>query len=675
MKYHILVFGCQFNKSDAEKISQLLEKKGYKQSPTAIGADLVIILACSVRQKSVDKIKNLITRLRSASYGGRRNQKAKIILTGCILKDDKKQFEQMGVEIKKFKDIERFPPISGLITIGKGCNNFCSYCVVPYTRGREKYRPQTAIIREAKHLIKNGVKEITLVAQNVNSYPNFVSLLQKITKLPGDFKVKFLTNHPKDFSEALIDEMAKNPKIIKYVHLPFQAGDNAILKKMNRHYTRADYLKLIAKIKKAMPEVVITTDIIVGFPGETKAQFAKTIEVIKKVGFKQAFIAKYSSRPGTAAYKLKDDMSMTEKAQREQILRKLLPENNLTELSLVRPVKVFTGLTSEKLVVILGPTASGKTDLALKLAKSPALSKIEGFNGVEIVCADSRQIYSEMAIGTASPFQNLNLRGSIPRRTYGGPSPASSVRYRGVVHHLFNFLPPNKPLNVALYQRLAIKAIKDIQKRGKVPFLVGGTAFYIYSVVEGWQFPKSKANKGLRKKLESKSASQLFKTLKNLDIIRAKNIDKNNKRRLIRAIEMAKEFGKVPQMQKNPLFDCLILGIKTSQQGLAKRIEKRTEKMFKQGLEKEVKALTKKYGWTSVLKNAIGYSEWKGLSSFVDRRSLAPSEIKNEVKNLISLHTRQLTKKQMTWFKKDRRILWVKNYQEAVHKVSAFAKN
>ncbi len=320
MKYHIITFGCQFNKADAEKISQLLDKKGYRQSPTTAGADLVVILMCSVRQKSVDKVKNQISLLRQ-NYGGQ-NKNQKIILAGCILAEDKKSFERMGVEIKKFSDLEKFPPISGLITIGKGCNNFCSYCVVPYTRGREKYRGQTAILKDVKILIKKGFKEITLVAQNVNSFPNFVGLLQKITALPENFKVKFLTNHPKDFSDKLIKEMANNPKIIKYVHLPFQAGDNAILKKMNRHYTRADYLKLIAKIKKAMPGVVITTDIIVGFPGETQKQFEKTVEVMQKVNFKQAFIAKYSPRAGTSAFRLKDTVPLEEKKRREQILLK-----------------------------------------------------------------------------------------------------------------------------------------------------------------------------------------------------------------------------------------------------------------------------------------------------------------------------------------------------------------
>jgi len=252
MKYHILVYGCQFNKADAEKISQLLDKKGYEQSPSPQKANLLVILACSVRQKSIDKLKNKITFLRQDG----RSKKIKIIVSGCVLTSDRQWFKDRDIEIKKFNDLEKFPPLSGLITIGKGCNNFCSYCVVPYTRGREKYRSQTAIVKEAAGLIKKGIKEITLIAQNVNSYPNFAGLLQKITALSGNFKMSFLTNHPKDFSDKLIEEMAKNSKIIKHVHLPFQAGDNVILKKMNRHYTRADYLKLIAKIKKQCPKLL-----------------------------------------------------------------------------------------------------------------------------------------------------------------------------------------------------------------------------------------------------------------------------------------------------------------------------------------------------------------------------------------------------------------------------------
>jgi tRNA-2-methylthio-N6-dimethylallyladenosine synthase len=318
LKYHIIVFGCQFNKAEGEKISQLFSQNSYQKTDNASKADLIVILACAVRQKAVDKIKNKVLALKH------QNKKAKIVLSGCVLQSDKKWFEQQGVIFKKFQNLRSFLSPTGLVIIGEGCNNFCTYCVVPYTRGREKYRSQKAVINEVKKLLKKGVKEITLVAQNVNSYPHFPALLQKINKIPGDFRVRFLTNHPKDVSDELIKTMAQCQKIEKYLHLPFQAGDNAILKKMNRHYTRQQYLKLVSKIKKAIPDIKLSTDIIVGFPGETKKQFEKTVEVVKKVGFSQIFVAKYSPRQGTAAYYLKDNVPEQEKKRREKELRKIM---------------------------------------------------------------------------------------------------------------------------------------------------------------------------------------------------------------------------------------------------------------------------------------------------------------------------------------------------------------
>lgn len=294
-----------------------------------------------------------------------------------------------------------------------------------------------------------------------------------------------------------------------------------------------------------------------------------------------------------------------------------------------------------KLIVILGPTASGKTDMAIKLAQK--------FNG-EIVCADSRQIYREMAIGTASSVpqsQKSKPKSQNCNSKFKSSKNENSIIVDKMPHHLFSIIKPNEQFSVAQYQKLAIKTIKNIQKRGKIPFLVGGTAFYIYSVVEGWQFPKLKANPELRQKLEAQSPAQLFRVLQKLDKQRAKNIDKNNKRRLIRAIEIAREFGQTPQLQKNPVFDCLILGVKVNQKELEQRIKKRTAAMFGQGLENEVKILVKKYGWTPVLQNTIGYSEWKDAIT------------KKELQALMSLHTRQFAKRQMTWFKKDKRIRWI----------------
>jgi len=318
---------------------------------------------------------------------------------------------------------------------------------------------------------------------------------------------------------------------------------------------------------------------------------------------------------------------------------------------------------SNKLVVILGPTASGKTDLAVKLAQR--------FNA-EIVCADSRQIYSEMPIGTASPLQNQNLQGMDPYQIVRGPSPIKSVKLSGVMHHLFGAISPKKVFSAAQYQKLAIKTIKDIQRRGKMPLLVGGSAFYIYPVIEGWQFPKLKASQKLRKGLEKKTTKQLFEILKKLSPARTRTIDQNNKRRLIRAIEIAKQLGEVPKIIKKPIFDCLILGVNVSKTELVKRVEKRTAKMLKLGLEKEVKALVKKYGWTEVLRNTIGYAEWQNLKKGGMHLVRSSTKVASQQ---INLHTLQLAKKQMTWFKQDKKIAWVKNSAQAEKLMKNFLEN
>jgi tRNA-2-methylthio-N6-dimethylallyladenosine synthase len=321
MYYHIITFGCQMNKSDSERIAALLEKKRYHPALSENEADLIILNICSVRQSAIDRVFNKLNQI------SKTQPKTKIFLTGCILSKDKKKFTQYG-KVIKFTDLFKIKPKikhqEGFVPIMKGCNNFCAYCVVPYTKGRECYRKKEEIIREAKRLIKKGFKKITLLGQNVNSYPNFPQLLEEIVNLPDTFKVTFLTSHPKDFSDELIDVMAKNEKIIKYLNLPVQSGDNKILKKMNRPYTIKQYKNLIKKIRKKMPEIKLSTDIIVGFPGETKKQFENTVNLFKKIKFDNAYISKYSPRPGTTAFKLKDDVPLKEKKRREKCLRNLL---------------------------------------------------------------------------------------------------------------------------------------------------------------------------------------------------------------------------------------------------------------------------------------------------------------------------------------------------------------
>ena len=281
-----------------------------------------------------------------------------------------------------------------------------------------------------------------------------------------------------------------------------------------------------------------------------------------------------------------------------------------------------------KLIVILGPTASGKSELAVKLAKR--------FDG-EIVSADSRQIYKEMAIATAKPSQKQKA---------------------AIHHHLIDIVKPNQEFNVAIYKKMATKTIKDVQRRGKLPILCGGTSFYIQAVIDGMVIPEVKPDWKLRKKLEKKSAKELYRILKKLDRERAKTIEKKNPRRLIRAIEIVLKTKKaVPLLEKKPLaYPVLLLGIKLSEKELKKRISQRVGKMFRTGLEKEAENLVERYGWIPPLKT-IGYQEFK---DYFERKIN-----KKTLKELIKLHTFQFAKRQMTWFKRNQEIKWVKNYPMA----------
>lgn len=286
-------------------------------------------------------------------------------------------------------------------------------------------------------------------------------------------------------------------------------------------------------------------------------------------------------------------------------------------------------MLKQKLIVILGPTASGKTGLSIKLAKK--------FNG-EIVSADSRQVYKGMNIGT----------GKITKK-----------EMKGIPHYLLDVASPNRKFSVAQYQKLALKSIDKILKKNKIPFLVGGSPFYIYSVLETWTFPKLSPDWNLRKKLEKESWEELFKILKKIDPERAKNIDKKNKRRLVRAIEIAKKLGKVPLLKKEIKFDSLIIGTKKSRQEIKELIEKRLYKRLKQGkMVKEVRRLRKQ-----------GVS-WKRLESFGLEYKWIALYLQKKIDHVEMIHLLQkdiehFAKRQMTWFKKDKNIKWLTSYEKA----------
>lgn len=359
------------NKSDSERIAGFLEKKGYKPVLEINKADLLIVNMCSVRQSAVDRIYGLSQKIKNLK---RKKQKLKTILTGCILNEDKRKFAKSFDLILDIKNLPSWPiylnkkpdkrkiniekksenylniqpkyqhKSLAFVPISNGCNNFCSYCVVPFTRGPLVFRPAEEILNEVKSIVKKGYKEIWLLGQNVNDYNfyleikkqkqknktkylkpiNFAKLLKMIDNIEGDFKFFFTSPHPKNFSDELINILTKCKKFGKYLNLPVQSGDNEILKKMNRNYTVEEYKNLVKKIRQKIPDIKLSTDVIVGFPTETKKQFENTVKLFKEIEFDNAYIAKYSPRPGTAAFQLKDNVSLKEKKRREQILRKLI---------------------------------------------------------------------------------------------------------------------------------------------------------------------------------------------------------------------------------------------------------------------------------------------------------------------------------------------------------------
>jgi tRNA-2-methylthio-N6-dimethylallyladenosine synthase len=380
--YHIITIGCQMNISDSERIAAYLELYGFKPEPNRAKAGLVVLNTCGIRQKAEDRNYGLIPEIR------KRNPHARIILTGCLAerKDVRRRLAKavdIFLPIKKLPELSRelglkrklsardyldiFPKteckFSAYVPIGNGCDNFCSYCVVPYARGREIYRAAGTIIKEAQDFIDRGYKEIVLIAQNVNSYRSplgnkdlkyfpkkkvgeaveFPELLAAAAGLKGDFWLRFFTSHPKNMSDNLIEVMKKNSKICRQIHLPAQSGDDKILSAMNRKYTVKHYLNLIGSLRKSMPTIGISSDIIVGFPGETKKQFTNTEKLMRRAKYDMVYLARFSPRPGTVAAKLKDNVSAREKQRREEALNEILKKtawkNNQRYLH--QPVKVL----------------------------------------------------------------------------------------------------------------------------------------------------------------------------------------------------------------------------------------------------------------------------------------------------------------------------------------------
>lgn len=368
MKYWIVTFGCAANEADSERIASFYAARGYKKARSMRLADDVIINTCMIREKAENRVYGLVHNLTMEKQKGRN---LKIVVTGCMvgMAAREKTGKMLGLLKRKMPGVDEFLPIEevgfdhapirtdkthALVPITNGCNNFCTFCVVPFTRGREVSRPFDDILLECHELAQRGYKHVTLVGQNVNSYgadlkndqnrkityvkhlgklriPTlFPQLLEEVCKIGGEKKIDFISSNPWDFSDELIEVIAQNPKISRHIHLPIQSGDNDVLRHMNRWYTREQYLALISKLKTQISKVTISTDIIVGFCGETNKQFEQTVELCKEVGFTKAYVAMYSDRPMTAAHKAYiDDVPYAEKKRRWQILEELINKTNL----------------------------------------------------------------------------------------------------------------------------------------------------------------------------------------------------------------------------------------------------------------------------------------------------------------------------------------------------------
>ena len=385
--YFLLTYGCQMNESDSERYAGQLESLGYRRTEDMDMADVVLLNTCCVRETAEGKILGKIGELKHVKQ---HNPNLIIAVTGCMAQEwQDRLFEraphidlvigthnihklvelirerqatsghylEADMTMPAFHDLptKRFQKFFAWVPIMNGCNKFCTYCIVPYVRGREVSRPIADIVREIEEIAKEGYKEITLLGQNVNSYgldlkdgTDFSALLQAVDRIDGIERVRYMTSHPKDMTFAMIDAIADSKKVVNHMHLPIQSGSDELLKKMNRGYTVDQYMELVEYARKRIPDLVLTTDIIVGFPGETEEMFCQTLDLLKRVQYDMAYTFIYSPRTGTPAAKMEHQIPQEEKSRR---LQRLMDVQNVYSLQLNQAME-----HKEYEVIVEGPT-------------------------------------------------------------------------------------------------------------------------------------------------------------------------------------------------------------------------------------------------------------------------------------------------------------------------------
>ena len=431
LTYNILTMGCQLNENDSEKLCGMIEQMGYLKIDEAKQANLAVMNTCCVRENAEDKLFGKLGELKKS-----KEQNGTIIaIGGCMMQEkhiqeklrksypyfdvvfgthtlhrfpedlynaikEKKRIEDVidiDGEVYEGLPIKRNDNLKASVTIMYGCNNFCSYCIVPYVRGRERSRNPENILEEIRELAKQGYKEITLLGQNVNSYNGgdnykFADLLRDANKIEGIERIRFVSPHPKDFTDDVIKAIKECEKVCKIIHLPLQAGNTRVLKEMNRKYTKEQYLELAQKIKREIPEIVFSTDIIVGFPGETDEEFEDTLDVVRKLKYEQVYMFIYSRRVGTPGDKMENQVSDEIKHKRfdklKALVEKQTDENNDKYVGTVQKVLVegtsknneekLTGRTeSNKVVIFEGNKELIGTIIEVKIIRN-ALWYLEG---------------------------------------------------------------------------------------------------------------------------------------------------------------------------------------------------------------------------------------------------------------------------------------------------------